>query len=1259
MSRDVTEACIVGPDGFSLSGYTFHYCFEGGMGYVLKAWNASEDAYSAIKLLKPCYNGDSVYVERFHREIEVLGRLNHPGIVRLLSNHCTEKPDHKEWHYFEMSWLEGGTLGDVLEAYRQRGDRMPIESIISILRPLCGALHHAHTYPAEPVVHRDLKPSNIVLLGDDPSRPILTDFGIVHVQSDRKLTQQFNWVGAAEYMSPEHASKSGVGPRSDLYSLGIVLYEMTTGEVPFPDRDGNPLAVLASHIQQRPTSPKVFRPDLPDWLEHVIMGLLRKRPEDRFSSAAEVSEMIGSHTPVGDGDLRTIGLPTGQFRDEDLRLALREQRDRLTTAKLVPQKHAPRALLAAAIVLLALVIAAAGSLIWWQMGQKNDFVSHMNSARQLHYRGEPLEAWAHIDAALRIAPSNPEAQQLRRKTLSAVAEALLAQAREQYRQNRYSSAIRVLDRLLEKVDRDNQNAKDLKTRAQTCHQLREVDDLFDTRDYAKAMEHLGSISARIDNYEDIRELLKEYKPEWAASLVNHIGKQAGEKRYDDAFKTLVWLRELDPDVEISPELLASFEDVRKERVIQAEKVLAEGLVRAVKQATTIDGYRMALKAINGAAEGKSSIVNLEIKKGLASTHGLLSESLTKIQRAIWDKDQGNYNGALEMIKGTPRLALASEIRKEILQDWLPRIKKTVESLVQHRKFAEARNELNKADKYFENVTQITELREFIYRIEGESSRLAVATRHYNEGEYGIAVRKLSEPFSVEEFAKEAEALKEKLDEQGEMARVGKLLQAEKASGIEIVQAVKRAKTVLRYKMALKIIDDAVDGRSSITNEDIKKSLASERQSLRESLSRVEGALEKKGQGHYGEALELMKDLPSFALVSEVRNEILRVWLSEVGQRVEPLVKQGKFTDARSELNKAKKFFENENKIHELSGLISKAEGESNRLSEAARHVKAAEYEIALEMLSTPFFSADFAKEAGVLKKKLIALVKPKVSEHLKEGKKLEEQERYDEAQAVFLRGKELAEQFSLVELARKAKVHIAAVKKRLSPGGLSWSKIIREDVRCKGSNGKALTKQIVYYYNSQGMKFAYIKPSGKLRGFFISATEVTQSQFRSVFRGYRVQRATMPAGGISWKVASDFCRKLGMIRNASGKVGGKFTLPTESQWEYACRGGATTPYAFGATLDGNSACFSTNAAAADGPKAVASYSANVYGIYDMHGNLWEWCRDKKGVLERAMRGGCYRNRENKLTCSFAERSSSRDDSKWNGLRIVVELEPEL
>jgi eukaryotic-like serine/threonine-protein kinase len=247
---------------------------------------------AAVKVLSGEMAGDPEFLTRFRREIEALSRLNHPGIVRLYGSGIEEgRP------FFAMEYVEGPTLQTVLE---QRG-RLPWQEAVDIALRLAPALKHAH---AHGVVHRDLKPANILLASGGrnapgafspgesaPGRshapladavPKITDFGVASLFAARGVTLPGHVVGTAAYVSPEQAAGKPATKRSDLYALGVVLYQMLTGRTPF---QGETLDLLHKQRYAQPERPARLVPDLPPDLDNLVCQLLEKDPERRPADA--------------------------------------------------------------------------------------------------------------------------------------------------------------------------------------------------------------------------------------------------------------------------------------------------------------------------------------------------------------------------------------------------------------------------------------------------------------------------------------------------------------------------------------------------------------------------------------------------------------------------------------------------------------------------------------------------------------------------------------------------------------------------------------------------------------------------------------------------------------------------------------------------------------------------------------------------------------------------------------------------------------
>ncbi len=244
---------------------------SGGMADVYLAEDQELGRRVALKLLDERHAADEQFVERFRREAQSAAGLQHPNIVSIFDRGYAEGT-----YYIAMEFLDGRTLKELLV----RNGPTPIPIAIDYARQILGALAFAHR---NGIVHRDIKPHNIVV-GTD-GRLKVTDFGIARSGASQ-MTEAGSIVGTAQYLSPEQARGAPVDPRSDLYSLGVVLYEMLTGKVPFSG--DTPVEIAMKHLSQVPEPPSELRKEVPHDLDAVVMRALAKDPDHRYASAEEM-----------------------------------------------------------------------------------------------------------------------------------------------------------------------------------------------------------------------------------------------------------------------------------------------------------------------------------------------------------------------------------------------------------------------------------------------------------------------------------------------------------------------------------------------------------------------------------------------------------------------------------------------------------------------------------------------------------------------------------------------------------------------------------------------------------------------------------------------------------------------------------------------------------------------------------------------------------------------------------------------------------
>ena len=288
---------------------------RGGMARVYTGYDARLDRVAAVKVINSDFSpaDQAEYFERFQREARAIARLNHPNIVGVY-----QFGQYEESYYMAMVFVEGRDLRQILREYSDRFELIPVSDVLNVVRGIGSALDYAHS---RGVIHRDIKPSNIMLTAEG-NRAILTDFGLALSTSEGTRGETF---GSAHYIAPEQAISSAKAvPQSDLYSLGICLYEMLTGKVPFDDPSA--MTVALKHLQDPPPPPRSINPKLSAAVEHVLLRAIDKDPAHRYPSGAELTRAL-------EGAIANQTLPdTAQVAVKDVMAAVAAQSNQNATS---------------------------------------------------------------------------------------------------------------------------------------------------------------------------------------------------------------------------------------------------------------------------------------------------------------------------------------------------------------------------------------------------------------------------------------------------------------------------------------------------------------------------------------------------------------------------------------------------------------------------------------------------------------------------------------------------------------------------------------------------------------------------------------------------------------------------------------------------------------------------------------------------------------------------------------------------------------
>jgi len=255
---------------------------RGGMAEVYKSTHPTLHKPVAIKILPDHLAAEADFRKRFTREAQIVSKLEHPNIVRMF-----DSGENNGKHYIVMEYLTGKDLSEFIRA----NGKLTLSQALPLIQQIASALDYAHM---QGLVHRDIKPSNVLLdmTSTNNIRAILTDFGIAKIiQSNTAMTKTGGMLGTFDYMAPEQIQESAnVDGRADIYALGIMVFQILTGDVPF--KHNNPGALLIAHLTQPPPDSCKLLPDLPERVCTAIQRAMAKKPEERFGTASEFAAAL-------------------------------------------------------------------------------------------------------------------------------------------------------------------------------------------------------------------------------------------------------------------------------------------------------------------------------------------------------------------------------------------------------------------------------------------------------------------------------------------------------------------------------------------------------------------------------------------------------------------------------------------------------------------------------------------------------------------------------------------------------------------------------------------------------------------------------------------------------------------------------------------------------------------------------------------------------------------------------------------------------
>ena len=264
-----------------------------GRGGMAEVYHASLDRLVAIKVLHPFLGEDPEFKERFEREARNIAKLRHNNIIQVFD---FDHDEQRDLYFMIMEFIDGPTLRNLMIQHEVKGDRLPIAETIRIARALAGALAYAHEHD---MVHRDIKPANVMI--DADKRVVLTDFGIAKIATGQQITASGTMIGTPAYMAPEQGLGQAGDHRSDIYSLGVVMFQLAAGRPPY--EADTPIGLVLKHVNDPLPVLKKINSAVPEGLERIIYKSMAKSPGERLQSAQELYNLLSNVDAAADMDV--------------------------------------------------------------------------------------------------------------------------------------------------------------------------------------------------------------------------------------------------------------------------------------------------------------------------------------------------------------------------------------------------------------------------------------------------------------------------------------------------------------------------------------------------------------------------------------------------------------------------------------------------------------------------------------------------------------------------------------------------------------------------------------------------------------------------------------------------------------------------------------------------------------------------------------------------------------------------------------------